>query len=83
MDFSLAASRDTSAMGKSTSAAGPMHRVVFAEDIAGSLFGAASDNVIREDKLTEALLDRNWSRFTGPDYDRGGTEYRYRPPGCR
>ena len=57
--------------------------VVFAEDIAGSLFGAASHNVIREDKLTEALLDRNWSRFTGPDYDRGGTEYRYRPPGCR
>ena len=27
MDFSLAVSRDTSAMGKSTSAAGPMHRM--------------------------------------------------------
>jgi hypothetical protein len=57
--------------------------VAFAQDIASSLFGAASDNSIREDKLTEALLDRNWSRFTGPDYDQGGTEFRYRPPGCR
>ena len=56
---------------------------VTAEDIARSLFGAAFENVIREDKLMEALLDRNWSRFTGPDYDGGGTEFRYRPPGCR
>ena len=57
--------------------------IIIAEDIAGSLFGGTLDNVVREEKLMEALLDRNWSRFTGPDYDSGGTAFRYRPPGCQ
>ena len=55
---------------------------IVAEDISGSLFGSTFGSVVREDKLMEALLDRNWSRFTGPDYGGGGTEFRYRPPGC-
>ena len=55
--------------------------VVTAEDIAGSLFGTNSYD-ITEVRLVEKLLQRSWSSFLGPDYDRGGEEFRYRPPGC-
>ena len=40
------------------------------------------DYYIEEGKFTRALLARGWQSFIGPDYDRGGTEKRWRPPGC-
>ena len=53
----------------------------YAEDIANHMFGNASYR-INENRLVAKLLARNWSTFLGTDYDRGGTESRYRPPGC-
>ena len=37
---------------------------------------------VNERALISALLKRGWEQFIGPDYDRGGSEFRYRPPGC-
>lgn len=55
--------------------------VVHAELVADGLFGDGP-YFIEEDRLREHLIQRNWNTFIGPDYDTGGTETRYRPPGC-
>ena len=50
--------------------------------IAAELYGPGPYSV-REEALRKHLIRRQWVTFQGPDYDRGGTETRYRPPGCR
>ena len=55
---------------------------VHAEDIAAELY-RAGPYTVREQGLRKHLVRRQWVTFMGPDYDGGGTETRYRPPGCR
>ena len=55
--------------------------VIHAESIAEILFGPGP-YFLDESQLRQTLLQRGWSEFRGPDLNRGGTEMRYRPPGC-
>ena len=56
--------------------------VVHAEEIADRLFSGGPYSVGKT-RLRHFLIQANWSEFRGTDYSGGGTEMRYRPPGCR
>ena len=52
-----------------------------AEDMAEKLYGSGPYSIDEAD-LSRHLVRKNWSAFMGQDFDRGGRELRYRPPGC-
>ena len=51
------------------------------EDMAEKLYGSGPYSIDEAD-LSRHLVRKNWSAFMGQDFDRGGRELRYRPPGC-
>ena len=55
--------------------------VIHAEEAAERLFGGGP-YAVGETSLHQFLVQANWNEFRGPDYGGGGTEMRYRPPGC-